>query len=238
MGPHEGGEDAFETSVSYREILDEVVRTGVPNLVGLSGASIVVSLTLLPVLASVTLETVPAVLGGLWTTCLLFGVALVGLFRYAGTVADRGVAVSVVPHLVAAAKSPRVGMELGTTTFAVVLGVLLTGLAPDRFRATAIGIGAFVALYWYLVVALAAPELGAGAPLYPALRAGAVRFARSPVLAALFLGSSVVCGAIAGVTVVTLVFFLPGILGLLATHVAVTIADVGDLNETGTGPGR
>jgi len=232
MGPPGDGETAPEELDSYREVLDEAVRTGAPNIVGLSGASIGVSLTFVPVLGSATFGTVPAVLGGLWTTCLLFGVALVGLFRYTNTVADRGVAVSVVPHLLAAAKSPRAGIELGAITFAVILGVLLTGLVPERFRATAIGIGAFVALCWYLVVALSAPELGGGFRLYPAIRAGAVRFSRSPASALLFLLSSILCALIAGITVVTVVFFLPGTLGLLATHVAVNIADSGGLAGT------
>jgi hypothetical protein len=210
--------------MTIREVIGTVVRTGIPNLVGLAGASILASLTFLPLLVSMSFGTVPAVVGGMWTTCLLLGVALVGLFRFATTVADRGVAVSVVPALVAAAKRPRVGFELGAVTFFVILGALLAGLVPGMLRAVTVGVGIFLVLIWYLVVALAAPELGAGFSLFPALGAGAARFARSPLAAASFLLLSTGCAIIAGVTVVTVVFFLPGVLGLLAVHVAVTIA--------------
>lgn len=221
--------------MNFAETIRRGVEVGVPNLVGLSVVSVAVNLTVLPFLVTVPLGTVPAVIGGLWTTCLLFGVALVGLFRFTTTVADRGVAVAVVPHLVAAVKRPWVGFGLGAVTFVVILGVLLTGLAPGEFRAVAVGAGAFVVVCWYLVVAFAAPELGAGSSARPAIRSGAVRFAQSPVAAVSFLLLSILCTAVAGVTVVTLVLFLPGVLGLFAVTVAVDIADPDALGDADAG---
>lgn len=224
--------------MNVREPVSATMETGLSNLVGLAVASVAVSLTPLPFAASVLVGTVPAAIGGLWATCLLFGVALVGLFRFATAVADRGVEVAALPHVVAAAKRPRVGFELGAITFAVVGGALAAGLSPDAYRPTAVGVAGFLVGCWYLVVALAAPEVGSGSPLGEALRAGATRFARSPVGATSFLLLSLVCTAVSGLTVVVLVLFLPGVLGLLAVQVAVAIASPSALRRSETDAAR
>jgi len=215
--------------MNYREPVRATVDSGWPNLVGIAVASVAVSATLLPLLATAALGTLPALVGGLWTTCLLFGVALVGLFRFVTGVADHGVQMNALPHLVAAIKNPRAGLELGVATFVVVVVALSTGFVPDTFRAAAVGFGVFFFAIWYLFVGFAAPEFGAGAGVRPAVQAGAARFARSPLAASWFLLLSVVCSTVAGVTVVTAVVFLPGVLGLLATHVAVAVAAPAEL---------
>ncbi|GCF14414.1 hypothetical protein Harman_23490 [Haloarcula mannanilytica] len=218
--------------MSYRQTVRNTVQTGTSNFVGITLTSAVVSLTALPLVATIPLG-LAAVVGGLWTSCLLLGVALVGLFQFAHTAADRGVGISAFPHLIGAAKRPRVGLELGVGTFVVVLGALMAGLAPDGVRAIAVGVALSVLVCWYLVVALAVPELGTGVAFGPALRAGADRFARSPTTAVWFLLLSTVCAAVAGATVVTLLLFLPGTLGLLAAHVAADVASADELQTTG-----
>lgn len=206
--------------MNYRGAVYATVRTGASNLVGVAIASIAVNLTLLPFVATASFGALPAVVGGLWTTCLSLGVALVGLSRFATEVAERGVTVSALPHFAAAVKRPTVGLKLGGATFGVVLAALASGLAPDSVRPLAVGSASFLLACWYLLVALAVPDFGDGAPLGRALRAGAARFGRSPLAAGLLLLLSLVATAIAGVTVVTLLLFLPGTLGLLTAHVA------------------
>jgi hypothetical protein len=214
--------------MNYRQTVRETVTTGASNLVGVTLTSALISLTTLPIVIAIPFGPA-AVVGGLWTSCLLFGVTLLGLLRFAYTAADRGVGISAVPHLIAAARHPRAGLGLGVITFVVVLASLMAGLAPDGVRAIAVGAGLFVLMCWYLLVALAVPELATGGQLRPALRAGAVRFTRSPVTAVWFLLVSGVCAAVAGATVVTLLLFLPGALGLLSAHVAVDVASSDDV---------
>lgn len=210
--------------MNYRETVHEAVQTGALNLVGIAIMSIAVNLTLLPFVAAASFGALPAVVGGLWTTCLSLGVVLVGLSRFATEVAERSVTVSALPHIVAAVKQPAVGLKLGAVTFVVVLAALSSGLASDSVRSVAVGAAAFLILCWYLLVALAVPDLGAGASLGHALRASAARFARSPLAACLLLLLSLGGTTLAGVTVVTLLLFLPGTLGLFAAHVA---SDIG-----------
>lgn len=223
--------------MTYRESARATARTGASNPVGIAVVSVAVSLSALPLLAALAVGTVPAALGGLWTSCLLFGLAVVSLFGFATVAADRDAAVSALPHLAASVKRPWPGIGLGAVTFVVLVIAFATGLAPDRIRAAAVGAAAFLLVCWYVVVAFAAPELGDGAALIPALRAGFGRFARAPLAALWFLLLSLVCLVVAGITVVTLAVFLPGVLGVLAVHVAAPIGASTD-SRAENGPGE
>lgn len=206
------------------ETARQTIHTAKSNFGGVVMTSLVVAVTALPFLGSTFLGAVPAALGGLWTSCLLFGVALVGLFRFAAAAADGGVGTAPLPQLAAAVKRPRVGFELGAITFVLLVVMLATVVTPDGIRTTVVGIVMFVLTCWYLVVALAAPELASGASTTSALRTGASRFGRSPVTAGWFLGLSVISAVLTGVTVVTVVVLLPGVLGILAIYTARSVA--------------
>lgn len=203
-----------------RATVEATVRHGYRNLVGTLTVSLLVSLTVVPLLAMATVGTPLAVLAGLWATCLALGVVLIGAFRFATTVARRGVPIAVVPELRAGLTAPRTGLALGASTFVVLaVGVALVGLTPTSFQSIAVGVAAFLLADWYLVVGFAAPEIGNGEPLRRALRAGVDRLLSAPNAFAVFLTLSFACALFAGVTVVTVGLFLPGTLCLLAAHV-------------------
>lgn len=220
------------SAADLRESIVAIGRVGWRNLVGLLVVTLTVWSTLLPLVAvAVAVGTPVAVLGGLWTTCLLLGLALLVVFRFTSTAVERGVGVPVVPSFRSVRERIGVGLALGAATFGVATTSLaLVGLVPAQYRGTAVGISGFFLVFWYVLVGLASPELGTGTALRPAVRAGGLRFVRSPGLAAWFLFLSVVASAVAGATLVTLVLFLPGVLGLIATQVATEIATVDELS--------
>lgn len=210
--------------MNAKETLGSAVRHGYRNLVGTIVVSLLVSLSLAPLVVTLRVGTSLAVLGGLWTSSLLLGVALVGGFRFATTVAERGVPIAVLPSLRAAVAAPGTGLGVGVVTFVVTVASLaLALLAPSTFRAVATGVAVFLLVDWFLVVAFSAPELGDGQPLRGALRAGVDRLLVAPSAVALFLAASFLCVVVAGVTVVTIGLFLPGALCLLAAHVTVAV---------------
>lgn len=203
-----------------RAVIEATARHGYRNLVGTLTVSLLVSAAVVPLLAMATVGTPLAVLAGLWATCLLVGVVLVGAFRFATAVARRGVPIAVVPELRAALAAPRTGIALGVSTFAVLAACLaLAGLTPTGLQSIAVGVAAFLLVDWYLVVGFAAPEIGNGEPLPAALRTGVDRLLGAPSAVAVFLVVSFACALLAGVTVVTVGLFLPGVLCLLAAHV-------------------
>lgn len=216
--------------MSYRNTAATAARTAVRNAVGIASASVLVSLTGLPLFAAVPFGPV-AVVGGLWATCLLFGVALVAVFGFAVEATDRGVGVEFKPHLEATIRRPVLGLKLGALTFAVVLGpVAVIGVAPESFRPTVAGIGGFVLLCWYAVVSFASLDIVDGGRLGSALRSGATRAASAPVTVIVFVLLSGLCAALAGATVITLFLFLPGVLALLASQFS-TLAESDDAHE-------
>lgn len=219
--------------MSYRKTVASAARTVVRNAIGVAVASVLLSLTGLPALASVPFGSL-AVLGGVWATCLLGGVALVAVFDFAVEAADRGVGVAFLPHLAAAADRPVLGLKLGALTFGVVAApVAAVGLAPGPLRAVVAGVGGFALLCWYVVVSFASVDFVEGRPLGSALRAGAVRAVSAPGAAVVFVLLSAVCAAVAGVTVITLFLFLPGVLALLGSQFSILAA--GDRPDDPTG---
>lgn len=221
----------------FRRTLVAVGQVGWRNLVGLVVVTLTVWLTTLPVVVVATLGTPVALLGGLWTTCLLLGIALVVVFQFTSRAVDRGVGVPVWPSFRSAVDRVRVGLVLGVTTFGVVIASLaMVGLSPPPYRGTAVGVAGFTLVFWYLLIGLGSPELAAGTSLRAVVRAGGLRFVTSPPLAAWFLVLSVLASLIAGVTLITLLVFLPGVLGLLAMQVATDIATVEEVSAL-PGPG-
>lgn len=217
--------------MNARATLRSTARNGYRNLVGTIVVSLLVSLSLAPLVGTVLVGTSLAVLGGLWATCLVLGVLLVGAFRFATTVAERGVPIAVLPDLRAAIAAPGTGLGLGILTFLVTVGALAVALlTPAAFRDIAVGVAAFLVVDWYLIVSFSAPELGSDGPLRPALRAGIDRLVGAPGAVALFLAVSLLCALLAGVTVVTIGLFLPGALCLLAAHVTAAVDTDRDAN--------
>jgi len=210
--------------MNARQLVTDTVRHGYRNLVGTIVVSVLVSLSVVPLAAMATVGTPSAVLAGLWATCLLLGIVLVGGFRFATTVADRGVPVPVLSDLRASIATPRTGLALGALTFLVVVAAAgLVTLAPPRFAPYALGVAAFLLVDWFLVVSFAAPEFSKTLPLRSALRASVGRLLVAPSAVALYLLLSVTCFLIAGVTVITVGVFLPGALCLLAAHTTTTV---------------
>ena len=76
--------------MNARQLVTDTVRHGYRNLVGTIVVSVLVSLSVVPLAAMATVGTPSAVLAGLWATCLLLGIVLVGGFRFATTVAAVG----------------------------------------------------------------------------------------------------------------------------------------------------
>ncbi|MFB6074779.1 MAG: hypothetical protein ABEJ89_07185, partial [Haloarculaceae archaeon] len=158
------------------------------------------------------------------------------VFGFTSRAVDRGVGVTVWPSFRAVWRRTRVGMTLGGATFGVVVASLaVIGVSPVPYRAIAVGVAGFLLVFWYVLIGLASPELGAGSALRPAVRAAAVRFARSPTTTGWFLGLSLVASVVAGVTLVTVFLFLPGVLGLIAMGTATRVATVDELASTETG---
>lgn len=211
----------FAGTMSYRATVTSAARTAVRNAVGLASASVLLSLTGVPVLAAAPFGPL-AVLGGLWATCLLSGVALVAVFDFAVEAADRGVGIDFLPHLSAATNRAVFGLKLGALTFAVVaVPLVAVGVAPGPIRPLVAGLGGFVLLCWYVVVSFASLDISGGEPLGSALRAGATRAVSAPAAVIVFVLLSGVCAALAGVTVITLFLFLPGVLALLASQFSI-----------------
>lgn len=210
--------------MNYRESLVTLARQGYRNLVGLITISVATSFAFVPIGASVLVGTSLAVLAGLWATCLLLGVVVVAAFDFTTTVADRGVPVPVLPSFAMAVRSPQTGLKLGALAFVItVVAVGLSGVAPAAYRPFAIGISWFLVVTWFLITAFAAPELGSRQPLSTALRASADRLGRSPGRALWFVALTLVSMLIAGITVITLVLFFPGVLALLAAGITAEI---------------
>lgn len=208
--------------MSYRQFTVTTFRQGYRNVVGLVLVSLLAGLALVPLAATVVVGTVPAVLGGLWTTCLLLGIVTVAAFRFTSVVAERGVQIAARPYVAAGVRHPVPGLALGAVTFAVVLAAaILVGASPEAYRAIASGFAGFLLVAWFLLTAFAAPELGEGQGLVPAIRASADRMGQTPGRVVWFLFISFACALVAGVTVATLVLFLPGVLALLAARASV-----------------
>ncbi|WP_336339453.1 hypothetical protein [Haloarcula brevis] len=206
------------------ESLRSTLRNGYRNLVGTVVVSLLVSLSMLPLAATTTVGTVPAVLGGLWTSCLLLGITLIAGFRFATTVAERGVPIAVLPPIRATLGTPMTGLALGGLTFLITTGSLvLVSVIPPAYGAFAVGIAVTFPIEWYLLVAFSVPELGAGQPLSASLRTGLARLLDAPRAAAVFLTASFLFVLLAGVTVITIGLFLPGTLCLLAAHVTLGV---------------
>jgi len=219
------------TVADFRQSLVAVGRVGWRNLVGLVVVTLTVWLTMVPLLAVLVVGTPIAILGGLWTTCLLLGIALVVVFRFTSRAVERGVGVALWPSFRAAADQIRVGLALGATTFGIlVVSLAVVGVSPDPYWGTAVGISGFLLVFWYLLVGLASPELAVGSSLGTAIRAGGLRFVSSPILAVWFLFLSVLASLVAGATLITLLVFLPGVLGLLAMQIATDIATVEEVS--------
>lgn len=213
--------------MNYRQFTITTVRYGYRNLVGLIVFSLLAGLALTPLAAMAFVGTSLALLGGLWTSCLLLGIVAIGAFRFTAIVAERGVPIEIRPNVAFAVRNPTTGLAVGTVTFGVVVAaVTLVGLVPGAYRPMAAGFSGFLLVAWYLLTAFAAPELGDGRRLSRALRASADRLGRSPGRVAWFLVLSFASTLIAGVTVVTLLLFLPGVLALLAARAAIGVDPV------------
>lgn len=207
--------------VSYLKLLRATIGHGSHNLLGLGITSILVSLSFVPLILSLFVGTDLVIFGGLWATCLLLGICLVATFRFTKKVTDRGVPVKVLPSLTVTASQPGTGLAVGTATFAVfVISILFVTYVANWLQAIGVGSALFVLILWYVLLALSSPELGDGQRLRPALTAGVRRFYRSPGRGIWFVVLSCLFALIAGLTVITVVVFLPGVLVLLATHVA------------------
>lgn len=208
--------------MNYRQFTITTLRYGYRNLVGLVVFSLLTGLALAPLAAMGFVGTSFALLGGLWTSCLLLGIVAIGAFRFTVTVAERGVPIEVLPNVAFAVRNPTTGLAVGAITFGVVVAaVTLVGLAPGTYRPVVAGFAGFLLVAWYLLAAFAAPELGDGRGLSIALRASADRLGRSPGRVAWLLVLSFTCAIIAGITVLTLLLFLPGVLALLAARAAI-----------------
>ena len=216
--------------MAYKQSIKAALTGGYRNLAGLIVLSLGITLAFVPLAAAGVIGTPLAVLGGLWTTCLLLGIGVVAACRYTTIVAARGVSIDLWPSIVPALKDPTLGLKVGAATFCVLLlAVLVPLLAPGPYRSIGIGVAAFLLVLWYLLVAFATPELGTSRRLGSALRASGVRLVESPGSAVAFLVLTLACTILTGITVVTMGLFLPGILSLLAAQLA-TAAN-GDTNE-------
>ena len=222
--------------MDYKRAIKATANGGYENLAGLIVLSLGVTLTLVPLAAAGAVGTPLAVLSGLWATCLLLGVSVVAAARYTTAVAVRGVGVDLWPSIVPTLKDPILGLKVGTVTFGVSIAAVSTPLlAPDAYRSVAIGVAAFLLVLWYLLVAFATPELGAGRGLRTALRAGGIRLIESPGSAVVFLVLTVVCVLVTGITVITMGLLLPGILSLLAVQLATAVNGDADRKDSGVG---
>jgi hypothetical protein len=214
--------------MSYRQAVERTLRDGRKNPFGVAAVSLAASMALAPLVATLSVGTLAAVLGGLWATSLLLGVVTVAAFRLADEIARRGVRVET--HLVlAGGVGPVAGLKLGGVTF--LFGVpTVTGAAfasAGEVPAATVGVTAAFPVFWYLWVGLSAPELAGDVGIVRALQAGGTRAVATPLATVWFLCGSIVFGALAGLFVIVTVVFLPGTLALFAVHVA-RAADGGD----------
>jgi hypothetical protein len=210
--------------MSVSGVVVDAGRNGYENVGGLIVVSLGAALASVPVAVAGVVGTAAAVLGGLWATSLLLGVVVVAGFRFAHAVATRGVSVGLRSTVAPAVTDPVPGLKLGAATFVVLAGAGAAALAvPAAYRPVGVGFAAFSLTLWYLVVAFAAPELGTGRRVVPALRAGVARLVAAPGTAVAFLVLTALCTVAAGVTVVTTALLLPGALLLLAAQTTAEI---------------
>ena len=214
--------------MNHTRLLINTARVGYDNVVGLAIMSVIVSLTIAPLGLALSFQRPLVIVSGLWAACLLWGIALLATFRFTGSVVERGVRVSVCSNLKTTLEKPETGLKLGVVTFGILVGALIgTAQAPSGLRSIVLGVVLFALISWYVIVGFAAPELGDGAPLVTALRAGMFRFASSPLSVAVFLVVSVLITVVTGMTLILVVFLLPGTLALWAVSVARYVEDDG-----------
>lgn len=210
--------------MNYRSVIEATARNGYQNLVGTFVVSVLLSLAVLPLGLATFVQTSLVVLAGLWASCLLLGLLLIGAFGFSITVAERGVPVAVVPELRSAFDAPKLGLTVGGATFVVTLATIAAiVLTPPTFRMVGVGVAGFLLVDWYLLVGFAAPEIAGGESFRSALAASVNRALGAPASVALFLVLSLVCALAAGATLITVILFLPGVLCLVAAHVTTAI---------------
>lgn len=208
--------------MSYGQFTLATARDAYRNFAGLFAISLLTALSLVPLVATAVVGTWIALLGGLWTTCLLGGIVVAAAFRFTTTAVERGVRIELVPAVIHAVRNPTTGLLLGAGTFCVaVAAAVIVAAVPAGIRPMTAGVAGFLLTLWYLLVAFAAPELGSGRELSAALRASADRLGCSPGSILQFLVLSIACTLAAGVTVITLLLLLPGVLALLAARVSI-----------------
>lgn len=218
--------------MKYYQLVTSTLDHGRKNLIGLVVFSVALTLTVVPLVITLLVGGSLAVLGGLWATCLLFGFAVVATFHFTVAAAKRGVSIKVWPCFRMAAKRSRVGFELGVVTFVVVVGVMaLVTFTPTAYRSFAVGSASFLLVSWYTLVCFAAVELGNGKRLLAALRSSSVRILQSPLATAWFVLLSFACMLIAGITVITMVVLLPGVLGLLAANIVAAVDSTRNISQ-------
>ena len=212
--------------MEYKRPIKATLSGGYENLAGLIVLSLGITLALVPLAVAGVIGTPLAVLGGLWTTCLLLGIGVVAACRFTTAVTARGVSIDLWPSVAPAIKNPTLGLKVGVVTFGVLFAaVLVLRLAPEAYRSIAVGVAAFLLVLWYLLVAFATPELGTSQRLVSALQASGVRLVASPESVLAFLVLTLVCAFVTGITVITMGLFLPGLLALLAAQMASAVTD-------------
>lgn len=222
--------------MEYRRSVERTFRNAARNPVGLVVVSVLVTATWLPFLTAALLPGGFVWVGGLWTSCLLFGIVAVGAFRLTDVIAERGIPLGTAYLWEGMRQQWRAGLVVGFGTF--LAGIAGVGLFANPFRGL-LGLsiqvsGVYVVVGWWTWAAFSLPGLS-GRRLRPreAFAGGGVLLLARPVAAIWLLVQTAGVTVVALATVVTPVLLLPGATTLLVTHVVTSARE--DLDEQSGG---
>lgn len=214
--------------MEYRRPVELTFRNTARNPVGLVVVSVLVTATWLPLLTAALLPVGSLWVGGLWTSCLLFGIVVVGAFRLTDVIAERGISLGTEYLWEGMCQQWRAGLIVGFGTFlAAIVGV---GLFANPFRGL-LGrsvqvFGVYVIVGWWAWAAFSLPGLsGQRLRSREAFAGGGVMLLARPGAALWLLVQTAGLTVVALATVVTPVLLLPGVTTLLVTHVVACARD-------------
>lgn len=211
--------------MKYRKPPVDAIRLGTKNAIPLVAVSALTSLAALPLATSALLAPGFGWVAGMWTTCLLWGIVLVGGFAQCVAVAERQVHTGTAALWAGIRRGWLGGLIIGVATFGLCLSAIgLVVLPYGGLRGTSLSlIAAYLVVGWVLLLAFSLPSYvrDDDRDLRGAFASGFDRILRAPGAAVWFLLQSIGWTILSVVTLVTPFLLLPGFLMLLA----VTITD-------------
>lgn len=222
--------------MKYRRPAVDAVRLGAKNAVPLVAVSALVSLVTIPLASSALLAPDYGWLAGMWTSCLLGGIVLVGGFAQCTAIAERQMHTGTAPLRGGMRRGWRGGLVIGIVTFGLFLGAIgLMVLPYSGLRGTGLSlIAGYLVTGWFVLLAFSLPSYARGdgaQSLRGAFATGLDRILRTPGAAVWYLVQSAGWIILSVLTLVTPFLLLPGFLMLLAVTITDAAEDRADVED-------